>query len=278
MGDPEAVPFSEGAQTYRTTVAYDGTGYSGFQIQADRPTIQGAIEKALLRITQQQVRVKGAGRTDAGVHARGQVISFACVWAHGPAVLQRALNAVLPADIVVADLVEVQAHFHARFSAFRRLYVYTVFESPWRAPLLERYAYRVRGPVQLQAMAEAANVLVGEHDFAAFGQPTVGQSTVRRVWVACWSSRPLLPKGGWLEEPGPVYQFHIEANGFLRGMVRRVVGTLLEVGSGARTAHAFGEVLASGDIAAAGPPAPPCGLCLWRVSYAPVPAEGMTCS
>lgn len=278
MDDPEAAPLARAAQTYRATVAYDGTEYSGFQIQPGRRTIQGALEEALSRATQQRVRIKGAGRTDAGVHARGQVISFVCEWAHGEAVLQRAMNALLPADIAVQGLSAVEETFHARFSARSRLYVYTVLEGAYRAPLSERYAHRVSGPLHLEAMAEAAAGLVGEHDFATFGQPTVGESTVRRVWVARWVPRLPAADACWQEGPGPAYQFHIEANGFLRGMVRRVVGTLLEVGSGLRTAPAFAEAMASRDVARAAPPAPPCGLCLWRVSYAATPAEDTTCS
>ncbi len=275
-GDPGAEKPSDLGQRYRATVAYDGTGYSGFQIQVARPTIQGALEKALLQASRQAVRVQGAGRTDAGVHARGQVISFTSAWRHGPAVLQRALNALLPEDIAVADLAQAPASFHARYSAWRRLYVYTVVENAWRLPLLERYAHRVPGPLRLDAMDEAARALEGVHDFAAFGQPTQGPGTVRHVWLARWEQCAPSVGGGRADWQAPCYQFRIEANGFLRGMVRRIVGTLLEVGSGTRSVSGFVDTLMRADIARAAPAVPPCGLCLWSVTYPPETAQDTT--
>jgi len=279
-GDPAAdgAPRSDGAgRRYRATVAYDGTAYSGFQIQPQRPTVQGALEDALHRATQERVRVQGAGRTDAGVHAHGQVISFTCRWAHGEAVLERAMNALLPADIAVRDLAEADERFHARYSATARMYVYTIYTGAVRVPALDRTAHRVASAPDLAAMQRAAAALVGERDFAALGQPTVGESSVRRVLRAAWVSRPA-DGGDWCDPAaGRAWQFQIEANGFLRGMVRRAVGTLLEVGAGLRPVDGLEELLASGDIARAAPPAPACGLSLWRVTYEALPVERTSC-
>jgi len=256
-------------RNYRAGVQYDGTAYSGFQIQPDRPTIQGELERALGRVTQESVRVTGAGRTDAGVHARGQVISFRARWSHGRDDLQRAINAVLPGDVAVYDLSAADDRFHARFSALSRVYVYTIYNAPLRAPLLARFTHHVSRSLNVEAMAEASDRLQGEHDFAAFGQPPVGDSTVRVVHRVGWCSGgaafgACLPGG-----PDGLLQFEIEANALLRGMVRRIVGTLLLVGSGALAVDGFSEILESGEIRRAGPPAPASGLCLWRVRYGP---------
>lgn len=261
-------------QTFRATVAYDGTDYQGFQYQRERPTIQGELERALLRLTERPTRVKGAGRTDAGVHAYGQVISFQSDWRHGVAELQRALNAVLPGTIAVRDVALADARFHARFSAARRLYVYNLYVSPTRQPLLDRYALQVRETLDLARMREATERLVGTHDFAAFGQPTShpegeAGSTVRTIERAAW----VVGEGalsGWLSPASgaeATLQFQIEGQGFLRGMVRRLVGTLLEVGRGQRPAEDVARLLEAKDIAQSAPPAPPCGLCLWQVTY-----------
>lgn len=251
---------------YRAVVAYDGTEYSGFQIQVDQLTIQGELEKALRRVTQEKLRVHGAGRTDAGVHARGQVISFETAWTHTRADLQRAMNALLPSDIAVRDVAAVDARFHARFSARSRVYVYRFYTCEVRSPLLDRFAYHVSRGLDIKSMRRATIRLVGRHDFAAFGQPTSGDSTVRCVHRADWSmgtGGPFGRSGGavsqlWLE---------IEANGFLRGMIRRLVASLVLVGQGRLTVRDFSDILASRDISRPGALAPPCGLCFWCVRY-----------
>lgn len=245
------------ALNHRATVEYDGTDYAGFQIQLERPTIQGELERALERITQQTVRVHGAGRTDAGVHARGQVISFRVAWGHPLADLQRALNAVLPDSVAVRELSLVDERFHARYSASSRVYRYTVYCNPVRAPMQARFAHWVPTELDVAAMATAAQALIGQQDFAAFGQPTVGESTTRVVRAAQWQV---------MATPG-LLRFEIAANAFLRGMVRRIVGSLLEVGSGRLTVEAFVGLLASHDIARCGARAPACGLCLERVEF-----------
>lgn len=252
---------------YRAVVEYDGTEYRGFQIQVDQPTIQGELERALQRITRENVRIHGAGRTDAGVHAHGQVISFQTGWSHGHEALGRAMNAVLARSVSVRGVSVVGERFHARFSATSRVYVYNVYHGKVRVPLLARYAHHVSESLDLEEMSRAATMLEGEHDFAAFGQPPSGENTIRVVHRAEW--RDKVAAVAHISAPGfaRLGQFEIEANAFLRGMVRRVVGTLLLVGSGLLTVSDFAEVLASRDIRRAGACAPACGLCLWRVSY-----------
>lgn len=253
-----------GAQRYRATVAYDGTAYGGFQIQAGGATIQGELERALCSATQETVRVAGAGRTDAGVHAQGQVISFETGWRHGALALQRAMNALLLPDIVVRELAPADERFHARYSARQRTYRYFVYHAAAAQPLVRRYACGLERRLDVEAMQRAAACLVGTHDFAAFGQAPGGGNTVRAVQRANWRSREA---PAWANADVELWEFEIAANAFLRGMVRRVVGTLLLVGGSGLTPQAFSEVLASRDPARSGPPAPACGLVLWHVEY-----------
>ena len=242
---------------YRATIAYDGTGYHGFQRQAPEhePTIQGEIEQALTKISQSGVTVLGSGRTDAGVHATGQVIAFNAEWRHSLKDLQRALNAMLPADIAVLDLDEAALDFHPRYDAVSREYVYTIYDAPVRHPLYRLNALHVAEPLDVGAMNAAAADLVGEHDFAAFGLPTAGDVTVRRMLRAeCRADLPLVC-------------LELEANGFLYRMVRSIVGTLLLVGRGEMTLEQFRAVMEARDRSRAGAPVPPQGLCLTRVNY-----------
>jgi tRNA pseudouridine38-40 synthase len=169
--------------------------------------------------------------------------------------LQRAFNALLPWDIVVRELAPAGADFHPRFSARSREYHYRILNQPWRSPLLIRYACHVATPLDVAAMAEASNALLGVHDFAAFGQAPQGDNTVRQVYKALWR---------W---QGMELVFEIEANAFLRRMVRSLVGTLLLVGSGKVDVTAFKEILESGERGLAGPPVSPQGLCLMQVNY-----------
>ena len=244
---------------YRATLAYDGTDYHGFQRQAaeHEPTIQGQVEQALAKIGQPGVTVVGSGRTDAGVHAAGQVIAFEIEWRHTLADLQRALNATLPADIAVLEMAEAAPDFHPRYSTSSREYVYTIYTAPVRHPLYRRYALHVAEPLDVAAMDAAVARLVGQHDFAAFGLPTVGEVTVRRMMRAECRR----------ETQSPIVRVKLEANGFLYRMVRSIVGTLLVVGRGAMTLQQFCGILESRDRSRAGPPAPPYGLCLMRVNY-----------
>ncbi len=252
------------ARNYRMTVAYDGTAYSGFQIQVDRPTIQGELEEALARLTTKPVRVHGAGRTDAGVHAQGQVISFRAEWRHSIEDLQRGMNALLPPDVAVRESAEASERFHARYSAKSREYRYKLYIAPVREPLLDRYAHHLGRPVGWTAMEQASASLVRQADFAAFGQAPNGEGTVRTIYEAGWRQRSLAWGCGQTIEMG---EFRIIANGFLRGMVRRIVGTLIDVGSGALDPGGFDNILGAREIRRASPPAAACGLSLWHVEY-----------
>ncbi len=237
-------------------VEYDGTDYHGFQILSDMPSVQEALEQVVQRLTGERTRIRYAGRTDAGVHALGQVIAADLRWRHSLADLERAWNALLPADIAVREVVNVaDAAFHPRFSARSRVYRYSVWTAPWRSPMQQRYAHYEPRPLDVVQMNQAAALLVGSHDFASFGQPTQGDSTVREVIRAGWHV------SGWL------MNFEIEANAFLKRMVRTIVGTLLETGKGQRSVDSVGEVLLAQDRALAAPPAPACGLCLVEVKY-----------
>ncbi len=251
-------------------VAYDGTDYHGFQVQVGVPTIQGSLELALSRCAEPLGRVAGAGRTDTGVHASGQVVSVQVRWRHGVDALQRAWNAHLPPDITVRRLVETPPGFHPRFSAAQRTYCYTVVEGDWeslrRSPLTNRYATYVPQALDLAAMQEAMTLITGEHDFATFGLPTQGESTVRRVDVAEWQilhATPTLCNDAVKRR----LVFTISANGFLRNMVRCLVGASLAVGRGEWSRLELAAALAARSRQRTAPPAPANGLVLVRVAY-----------
>ncbi len=241
---------------YRATVAYDGADFLGFQLQATGRTVQGVLEAALLQLSGAETRVVGSGRTDAGVHAEGQVIGFRAAWRHGTSDLHRALNAVLPPDIAVVALDEAPEEWHPRFSAKWRHYRYTVRNAAWRSPLTRRYALHVSQPFALTDLQAAAAVFVGEHDFASFGRPMQeGESTVRMIF-----------RSGWRQE-GEMLYYDVVGNAFLRGMVRSLVGSMLSVGLGQMTVAQLGDTLAAKDRSLAVPPAAACGLCLMHVEY-----------
>ena len=214
-------------------VAYDGTDYGGFQRQANAPTVQAALERALDQVAQAEIGILAAGRTDAGVHAAGQVVAFDVGWRHGLDDLWRALNAVLPADVAVQSLQEAAPDFHPRYAARSRRYRYSIYNAAVRWPQARRYSLHVISPLDVGAMQEAAQALVGERDFATFGQPPQGENTVRRVIGAGWGGEP------------PWLTFDIEGNAFLYRMVRSIVGTLLQVGRGAMSLEAFQQALAA---------------------------------
>jgi tRNA pseudouridine38-40 synthase len=244
-------------QYIRATVAYDGTDFRGFQLQASGRTVQGELEAALLQLSGTETRVIGSGRTDAGVHALGQVIGFHLHWRHTLPDLQRALNAVLPPDVAIVNLSAAHEGWHPRFSAKWRHYRYTVLNSPVRSPLERRYTHLVTKPLDLDLLQAAASVFVGEHDFASFGQPMQeGETTVRAILHAAWQGIDHL------------LVCDVIGNAFLRGMVRALVGSMLRVGSGELELGQLAEALTARDRAAApAPPAPACGLCLTHVEY-----------
>ena len=249
-------------QRFRAVIGYDGTDFLGFQIQARGRTVQGEIEKSLERVTQSSVRIDAAGRTDAGVHATGQVIAFSTSWRHSVPDLHRALNATLPADIVISNLTTTDHGFHPRFGAISRSYQYCVVNQSWPDVLRRRYAHHISRPLDWELMNKAARHLVGHHDFASFGKPPQGNKTVRHVMAADWA-------------PDAQYRltFTITANAFLYRMVRNIVGTLLRVGTGLIGADVVPDIMAARDLRHSGPPAPAHGLCLIKVTYPDSPQE-----
>jgi tRNA pseudouridine38-40 synthase len=243
---------------FMAVVEYDGTAYHGWQLQKDLPTIQGRIEDALERILGTPTRVHGSGRTDAGVHAVGQVAHFVSNWSRSVEELKRGCNALLPPDITVRKLESAPEDFHARHSAHSKTYVYKILNLPLRSPLNRLYSWHVQRELDLQSMNRAAEYLVGTHDFAAFGSPTEGTpSTVRRMLETAWLR----------DEPLGLLRFTIRGTGFLRYMVRSIVGTLAWVGSGKLSASEFEAILRSCDRSRSGPAAPPHGLYLQSVNY-----------
>lgn len=243
---------------YRATVQYDGTAYYGFQRQrAGVPTVQAALESALAQIAGRPNTVVGAGRTDTGVHALGQVISFTIDWStrHGDDALLRALNANLPRDVVVLAVAEAPPGFHARFSARKRTYRYRVHNAVMWDPFRRDRVWHVSQPLDVAAMDEAARLLVGEHDFATFGRAPVGDNTVRVVHSARW------------RREGDEVCFDISANAFLNRMVRSLVGSIKEVGTGNWDLEAFAAAFRAADRAQSATAAPPQGLYLVAVEY-----------
>lgn len=218
--------------------------------------MQQAVEEALARLSGgARVAVLGAGRTDAGVHATGQVIAFDLDWTHGEAALLRAVNANLPPSIAAKALEVAPPDFHPRYWARSRRYRYTIYNSPVRSPLLARTAWHVWPRLDFEAMAAASRQIVGEHDFATFGADPDGANTVRTVVAAEW------------RREGETLIFEIEAQAFLYRMVRSLVGTLRLVGAGGMTAAEFAQALAAANRRRSGPSAPPHGLCLVAVNY-----------
>lgn len=243
----------------KLTLQYDGTEYVGWQRQLSGTSIQGLIEDALHPIEGAPVTVHGAGRTDAGVHALGQVCSFKLTATIDPATLARALNAVLPADVRVASAEEAPDGFHARFDATGKVYDYRIVNGPFISPFVRRYAWHVIPPVDIAAMQEAAQALIGEHDFTTFrGAGSEAHTSVRTITRVAWSGR------GGAEDP---LTMRFEGNGFLRHMVRSIAGTLVEIGLGRWPARVMKEILESRDRTRAGKTAPAQGLFLVEVRY-----------
>jgi tRNA pseudouridine38-40 synthase len=240
----------------KLVLEYDGTAYHGWQVQPGLDTIQGRLEAALARLAGGAVHVMGAGRTDAGVHALGQVASCAAEVRLDDAALRRALNALLPKDIVVRDVETASAAFDARRCARSRTYCYTLLRRACPSALHGRYSLYVPCVLDAKAMGDATQALIGTHDFSAFRAGTCTAATpIRTVSRASW------------ETVGDLWRFEIVGNAFLQHMVRIIVGTLLDVGRGRRRPGDFVEILASRDRRRAGKTAPPHGLCLVGVEY-----------
>lgn len=247
---------------YRATLAYDGTAYVGFQRQADGlHSVQSVVEKTITRVTQTRgIVVRGAGRTDAGVHAEGQVIAFDTAWRHSIDALQRAVNVALPEDISLLTLAEAAPDFHPRFDARSRVYRYQVYQAETRHPLWARTAWQVRGALDKAVMDEAAALILGTHDFLAFGSPPDGKSNSIRTVIA----------SGWTDEAVPyghLWTYRIEANAFLQHMVRRIVGLWVMIGRGERPLETLHEGLRLEFSPRMRRVAPAHGLCLEQVRY-----------
>ena len=243
-------------RTIKLTIAYDGTDYAGWQVQPDRPTVQSVLEEAIHRVTGEDSRTLASGRTDAGVHALGQVVGFRTASDLAPEVLVRALNANLPDDIAVLNAVEVADLFHPIGDSIKKRYRYVIHNAEIRDVFCRRYAWHCRYRLDAEPMARAAEVLRGTHDFSSFestGAPR--ESSVRTI-----SDISVVRHGTRIE-------IEVEADGFLYNMVRAIVGTLVEIGRGSMAEGWMHQVLLSKNRSTAGPTAPPEGLFLVRVEY-----------
>jgi tRNA pseudouridine38-40 synthase len=265
----------------KLTLAYDGGAFVGWQQQAQGVSIQGLIEAALTRITGVETRVTGAGRTDAGVHALGQVASARISGDQPIAELWRALNALLPPDIRVVGVDEAPVDFHARFAARGKRYAYRLATGAVLSPFERRYAWHVTHPLETAAMSAALDALVGTHDFAVFqAAGSAVPDTVRTLFEVslltsasaaltgpALSGPPLTGLWGASAAVTPGLVVMLRGDGFLRHMVRNIVGTLVEVGRGRRSSASMATLLDSRDRRLAGPTAPPEGLFLIEVEY-----------
>lgn len=243
--------------TYKLTIEYDGTGFSGWQRQDDRPTIQGELEAVLSRILNQDIRIHGSGRTDAGVHAMGQVAHFTAESRLGAQEILKGVNSLMRHPIVLRDCVQAADEFHAQYQAVSKEYRYYILNRPTPKAVGRNYCWHVNRPLDVDRMNQCSGCLVGTHDFKAFentGSPR--SSTVREVFRAGWTRR----------EDGMLV-FRIQASGFLKNMVRNIVGTLKDAGMGKRTPEEFGQILEGCDRSSAGATAPAKGLFLHRVVY-----------
>ncbi len=259
-----------GPRILKLTLEYDGTNYVGWQRQAGGVSIQGLIEEALAPFEGGPVTVFGAGRTDAGVHALGQVASVATRATHDPATIQRGMNAVLPIDVRVVDVADARPGFHARYDAVQKTYEYRIVNAPYVSAFLHRYVWHVPGPLDVDAMRAGAGMLRGRHDFAAFQSSGGEVRTTERTILAIDLDAPA---------PGDTSEsrhrstspltLRVTGDGFLRHMVRTIAGTLVDVGLGRWPASYVGDILASRDRRRAGRAAPASGLFLVGVDYPP---------
>jgi tRNA pseudouridine38-40 synthase len=244
-------------KNFKLTIEYDGTDYHGWQRQKSVRTVQQEIEKAVGTMTGRQITVIGSGRTDAGVHALGQVANFKCATHLKPEAFLKGLNSLLPEAVVIRSCEQVEQNFHARYDVKSKAYQYRILNRQLPAAIQRQYAWHIRRLLDLEAMNRAAGHLVGRHDFTAFeGTGSPRSNAVRHVVSASFSRRNQ-----------DYLVFGIEADGFLRFMVRNIVGTLVEVGKGKISPQEFKEILASKNRSRAGATAPALGLFLMGVKY-----------
>ena len=242
--------------TFKLILEYDGSRYHGWQVQPGLPTIQAEIQAAIQHVINSPITVTAAGRTDAGVHALGQVVAFSTPSPLSEGDWLRALNGLLPDDIAVLSVATVPDTFHARFAATSKLYRYRILNRPYRSALERARAWHYAHPLDLAAMQSAGGCLVGKQDFSSFqGSPTDTENPVCNVTRLEWT------------QSGDELVLEIQADRFLKQMVRNIVGTLVEVGRGKIQAGAIKDILAALDRTKAGPTAPPQGLYLVRVDY-----------
>ncbi|MGB8028559.1 MAG: tRNA pseudouridine(38-40) synthase TruA [Terracidiphilus sp.] len=265
-------------QTWMLTLAYDGTGFQGWQRQPGQLTVQGELQAAIGRVTGESPLPQGSGRTDAGVHALAQVASFALCAPIPAENLQRALNRTLPPAIRVREARTVPNTFHARHSAIAKTYEYRILRATECSPFLARYVYACAWPLDVAALQSCARLFEGEHDFASFaatdpdlshraGLPTgadegaLTEATIRTIFCSAWEQRPT--------EGGELLVYRVRGNGFLHHMVRNLVGTMIDVGRGHLGPEEIPRVLAARARSEAGPTAPARGLFLDSVEYPP---------
>jgi tRNA pseudouridine38-40 synthase len=244
-------------KNFKVIIEYDGTRYHGWQRQKNDVTIQGEIEKALGIMTAKHIVVNGSGRTDAGVHARGQVANFRCDTDLAPEIFQKGLNSLLPKDIVIHECRQAEDTFHARYDVKSKIYHYKIFNHPVPPAIDRSYVWSIRKQLNIEDMRFALSYIIGNHDFKGFeGAGSPRAHTTRHVMAA-----------GLIESDSRLLTFWIEADGFLRFMVRNIIGTLVEVGLGKTLPAEFKQILESRDRTKAGATAPPQGLCLMEVKY-----------
>lgn len=242
----------------KMVIAYDGTQYHGFQVQnkTGLRTIQDELEKAIQKLTGEHVNVYGSGRTDAGVHAWGQVVNFVSNTRIPEEKIPYAMNSCLPRDIVVRDAKDVSADFHARFFAKKKTYCYSIYNARHFSPFYRYYSVHVPAKLDLEQMVRGAQYFIGEHDFTAYcAKNTAVTDHVRTIY------------NFKIEKEQEQFRFIVTGNGFLYNMVRIMTGTLLEVGENKRTPEEISVILKSKERKEAGMTLPPQGLCLWSVQY-----------
>ena len=240
----------------KLTLEYDGTNYAGWQLQSGQDSIQGQLEAALEKIFATPLRIHGSGRTDAGVHARAQVATFTLPRSFDPMELSRALNATVPPDIVILNAELVDDGFDPRRNAVARVYEYRILNQQSPSVFENRYSWLVRDPLDLDRMNEAARLFVGEHDFAAFRSlGSIVKTTMRRIASSEW------------QREGALLSYRVEANSFLRDMVRTMVATMAEIGRGKLQSSFVAQLLARGERSMAPAAAPSRGLFLIEVRY-----------
>ena len=255
---------NEQTRTIRLTLAYEGTRYSGWQSQPGRVTVQGVLAEAIRGVTGEAIQPRGSSRTDAGVHALGQVVAFRTTSPLEPAVWARALNAKLPADVSVIAAASAADDFDPIGASVRKTYRYRIHDAPWRPVLQRHLVWRWKSRLDVAAMRAAARHLVGEHDFTSFETtPSTRRSKVRTIHVA-----DVFRHSGYDDASDAEVWFEVVGNGFLYNMVRIIAGSLVMVGCGKRSPEWISDVIAARHRPAAGPTAPPQGLVLVSIELA----------